>query len=780
GPAQNSVAKRARDLDVDPDLDAETIGGGQLAPAHKVAKISEKLGSALDHGLATAMGGEASGTQPSRSNGPCAASLEQGKGASDDPARGTAAFWIVRLPLDRTLSGDALNKAKWQAEQLLNKRTLDGHQRRRLRAHLDLRDTAMNFWLSRIDDRSLEDLAADAEKLAAVNVALCANTKMTITRKAAKDSWAMLKCTKQHDATAIENASECVLQVLRPWRSPGQVTFEVSHPCMAAAGLSDQSVAEAVVHEVWANNICELIPDDGVKRDHLETLMQTMEKLWDMPVDAVIGDKAATAFVESMSAKSALTYVPNPEITLDFDTDILDTIRELHAASLKTSGESSVFSAVGLAIKNDVWWATKFNAALNATKVPDAFWKEASNFARLKVVTVADHFLRIGTREELRANGNEERLAFEALSPLIKAAVVAFPSDDHLRNAARCIRDAVNHLSNQDQIIDLTTLADTLVADGTDEAAESLLAKADSMSQKALQGNHEAFRSALEFVSASLTMDEIVRGESSVKLKIPCNFSKAFSKEMPEHAKIYNAALECSQALRRLEAIESNKDAVGPGGMPSPKFENELTQTVRSKLGLKSMLSELPADSLKGCRAEVDDLVARVEKTRDSLAHEVVEKYAMKADSSKQNVQDLIKFAAVEEWMEQSSVSVSTAALVALFNATLGKVPSDRLTCAGDMLDQDLKKTREKADAFGVKIHKQYGERGEYDADVTMVNSLGASAIIMNGAAQGLKGNAMRMKCLEAQKIFKANNIMPGSLPPIVKELFQNGLKLKS
>ena len=282
------------------------------------------------------------------------------------------------------------------------------------------------------------------------------------------------------------------------------------------------------------------------------------------------------------------------------------------------------------------------------------FWLDVSAFAIAKLVSVTDHFLSKETRDALKMDGNESKRALETLNPIIKQAILAFPSNDHLRHSARKLKEALNHLSTEGEVGDLKGLADAMVAKGGAAEADAFWAKLEVTNVKALGGKHDNFRGALDHLSNSLTMGEILKGGTSTDIKILGKVAKAFSKEMPEYANIHNVAAECHQGHQRLEALRAARESVGDGGLMSPKFESALNLVTRSAVKLQELLPGLPAGAMKTCRDEVQTMVGVLEKESSALASNVIGKYVDQVEASAQKHDHLMKSTAVQEWLDIS------------------------------------------------------------------------------------------------------------------------------
>ncbi|CAK0881859.1 unnamed protein product, partial [Prorocentrum cordatum] len=297
----------------------------------------------------------------------------------------------------------------------------------------------------------------------------------------------------------------------------------------------------------WANHVCELIADDPDKAHSLVELLTKMQVCRDMPEDACIGDKASHSFVESNAAASALLSLLNPSISADLNMGGPDTVGSISGASLGASSETSVSSAVGMAIMDEVGRSAKLSAAVNALKpfeehapeiaeewkysnvdvaqlaadrwatelggligelsvleaeVPETYWSDASLFVVGKLRNVSAHFLSEQTRAELRANGSAETDALTALR----------------------------------------RLADFPIDEGRDSAATALWEKLTTIAPKTLHESSANFKPLLYYFAKSLTMDDLGKGLGSVKAQLTRKPSGICISEMPAYAKVYNVA----------------------------------------------------------------------------------------------------------------------------------------------------------------------------------------------------------------------------------------------
>ena len=156
------------------------------------------------------------------------------------------------------LEGDACKKAKSHAEDLLAKLTNES-QIRRLKGHLALHNHCFTMWPDKIMNVEWMVVAEAATALSDANVTFPIPTRMDILRKHASSDWEIVMHTDQTLEVRKQVGQRVALQ-FAPWTPDGVPnTFSFENPTLAQAQLSDQSLAETLLYELWNEKICKWI-----------------------------------------------------------------------------------------------------------------------------------------------------------------------------------------------------------------------------------------------------------------------------------------------------------------------------------------------------------------------------------------------------------------------------------------------------------------------------------------------------------------------------------------
>jgi hypothetical protein len=143
-----------------------------------------------------------------------------------------------------------------------------------------------------------------------------------------------------------------ILDIFMPWHSGPHEAFQFNTPKLVLAGLSDASLVEAMVHELWATIVAPLvIKYDPVACDHVMTFAKEMINAWELPEDCDLPDEIVEVFESSRRIAKVIVFLGDPVIREDTMPSLFKDITTVDDMAMKTSScIPTVFSVVAQAI----------------------------------------------------------------------------------------------------------------------------------------------------------------------------------------------------------------------------------------------------------------------------------------------------------------------------------------------------------------------------------------------------------------------------------------------
>jgi len=354
-----------------PDEEAEVCGthkGDDDEDAEEPPKKKSK--GSVDLTVLAAKGDGAKGARNRGSaSSPSAKSICKKPDETVEPARGTAAYWIWKIDLQEVLGGNAMKAPLHHVEQLMKKSSTNDGDRRRLSAHLKLREVCMQFWpinLTRLNGKELNDAIDSVLK---AGVAFPLTSRVNLLKNSFYKEWAEGAGVDIDDEGSKAMAQK-VLKRFQPWRSSEVAAeFDPKNPTLMSVGLSDKSLCEMLIFELWVGKVANWISEgEGAAEAKVQTFCETLLAEWSLPEDAVVGLQAGEALLQSRKAAAVLLCLTNNTITKNTTVAQYIDAKLLEGAALQTAKELTVMAAVSQAVTESPSWSAKLTKTVKAVK----------------------------------------------------------------------------------------------------------------------------------------------------------------------------------------------------------------------------------------------------------------------------------------------------------------------------------------------------------------------------------------------------------------------------
>lgn len=344
-------------------------------------------------------------------------------------------------------------KAQPQADRLPTK-LKDGVQVRRLKEHLALRERALEFTpdaappLSSYPEKEVHE---DVDALLKSGVVLPICTKMAIFKYHATPIWD--KACTDSEVIDEQQRKACIKQLLHMhalFTDGPPVDFNHRSPRLVDMGLTDQSLAEAVLHEFWSTKMCAMISACSASGG-LAALCEMLLQEWVLTMDVGIGEASAQMFLDSKRVAQVLLQLLGGAIMANTSSEVFADAATIEEASFITEGTASLFTTVGQSI----------NESASLKGVLQTLPKSSKTMiARAPALAKQMAALATMTKEPSKALCVHLKEMFDDL-PSVSATLVAGATDEYEAMALKFATDTANTLLDAIEKGDTTSLADS-------------------------------------------------------------------------------------------------------------------------------------------------------------------------------------------------------------------------------------------------------------------------------------------------------------------------------
>lgn len=609
--------------------------------------------------------------------------------AVDKERRGTAGFWIARMPLKLVLSGDNCGKAAHQAEQLLKNGKLENAGVRRLRRHMELRGMAMRLQKASLQQLTQDEASELITEVLKAGVEIPVHTKVEFIKFRAEPFWQAI--------LSNENTTKSIIRLLDmfcPWQNKklGHA-FDFKEPILADAGMTDHSVSEALIFEFWSSQLASILANTSTL--NLERAFEFANALlnrWIIPEDADIGTLTAKVYMESRKACKAFLYLKDPVLRMDTDITVWKDIRFIDELAHETTKPPSVFSIFGQALQESIEMRTTLGQiSRKLTSLLQKGPKIIKEFAKFKSephspsvdmakrleetfseLPLMQTFFIPGMLEEFEACAAEtlcsssnklvadveegEEIPSELLiayQRAIQAALGTLPSRDDIRRLATKVNFAKDKIGFASMITDMKSLIERYISGEHDmvDNITNLLSKCKS--DDIIKDCGDKLKELIEHILTSMKSEDMAASKPNAALNLLDSIVLVVDKrgELFEST-FLSAAKQISQAHAYLEKMP-NAEELSQETALHPTNQGNLTGAFRVLSKLEVHLKKLGKFEKRAGSDLIKEQAAKIQKEAKAFAKKVMSFLEDTVESSLKVIEDFFSSAEASTWKEE-------------------------------------------------------------------------------------------------------------------------------
>ncbi|CAK0867661.1 unnamed protein product, partial [Prorocentrum cordatum] len=252
--------------------------------------------------------------------------------------KGTADYWIAKLPIRQVAAGKRLGSEYNQAKLLHNKLPV-GDDRNRLAAHMKLYDRAMQFVPGSMEKLSDQDFQESCQVFESSGLHFLLVTHMEILRRKTQPCWDEFEKAPRevHGQHCLRRA----LGMLQLWQQKDGSEFQWANPRLIDMDLVTPELTEAFQNLVFGDHLVKWIGAGEEKEPLVLEFAHAVIEAWELPTDAHIADEAAQVLVDAQRAVGVLRYISDQNISHNTDIALFDDVKAMEQARLMTAARKN-------------------------------------------------------------------------------------------------------------------------------------------------------------------------------------------------------------------------------------------------------------------------------------------------------------------------------------------------------------------------------------------------------------------------------------------------------
>lgn len=226
-----------------------------------------------------------------------------------------------------------------------------------------MREQCLLLWPGEIDEHTPKEVHEAADRITKAGCALPIQVRMTLLAYHSKPLWKSLRSGHAPSITIdeIQTTIDTLLQMYKPWADPENNECNFKQPLWASIGLSDASMSEALMHEMWSKEICQWLAEGSAADETITAFCEKLSSQWKLPFDIDIGDATASTFLDCKRVCRALLTLYNPTATADSNKKAYQDAKLIEEAALRTEDGPTLLSLVGQSLNESIVWKSRLS-----------------------------------------------------------------------------------------------------------------------------------------------------------------------------------------------------------------------------------------------------------------------------------------------------------------------------------------------------------------------------------------------------------------------------------
>ena len=285
---------------------------------------------------------------------------------------------------------------------------------------------------------------------------LTAKLKIALYERAQKNKMALAAALGQTPAMRLHyyqaGLAKAKMWVVTPGEDDDMT--DVVDPSLVSTGCSDKMLAALFKSSVFGS-LSKLIGGGEDESEELMLHIRAADSSLELPEEAELSDECAKTFDNAQQTLAVIPIIAVDAVTVNTDIAALDTVEKLDAESVRTEGATTPMSIIGMAMKNQPYWAQRLK---NLIKYLETLQIEAPQIkARHKAVRSFGKDVKQASVTQMLTIADEVAYwdaAFPTLNvcSVLKSDMIA-QAEQHVKQLTAADDDAGSDLKVDDRVI---------------------------------------------------------------------------------------------------------------------------------------------------------------------------------------------------------------------------------------------------------------------------------------------------------------------------------------